>query len=190
VLETVSFTFKGEDKKDKSYLDRKAATVLESARQLSRFCDVYKAEFPGTNGHESDSQLMSNLKELNRLSERPWVLLSAGVDYPMFKHQVEMAMECGASGVLGGRAFWKEYFDQGSPEAADKFLRGEACNRVAEINEIVQKRATPLVQALRSGYGRPPLHAHRREMAGQVRRVECGRGGGWIERGRCVLGEW
>lgn len=142
VLETVSFTFKGEDKKDKSYLDRKAATVLESARQLSRYCDVYKAEFPGTNGHESDSQLTSNLKELNRLSERPWVLLSAGVDYPMFKHQVEMAMECGASGVLGGRAFWKEYFDQ-TPEAADKFLRGDASNRVAEINDIVQKRATP-----------------------------------------------
>ena len=38
------------------------------------------------------------------------MLLSAGVDYDKYKKQVEMAMKAGASGVLGGRAFWKEFF--------------------------------------------------------------------------------
>ena len=54
LLETVAFPFGGEKKTDASFLNRKAATVIESARQLSRFCDIYKAEFPGTMGHESD----------------------------------------------------------------------------------------------------------------------------------------
>ena len=47
LLETVAFPFGGEKKTDAGYLDRKAETVIESARQLSRYCDVYKAEFPG-----------------------------------------------------------------------------------------------------------------------------------------------
>ena len=77
LLETVAFPFGGEKKTDASFLNRKAKTVIESARELSRFCDIYKAEFPGTMGHESDKQLRDNLAALNAASERPWVLLSA-----------------------------------------------------------------------------------------------------------------
>ena len=80
LLETVAFPFGGEKKTDASFLNRKATTVIESARELSRFCDIYKTEFPGTMGHESDKQLRDNLAALNAASERPWVLLSAGVD--------------------------------------------------------------------------------------------------------------
>ncbi len=46
LLETVAFPFDNEKKDSKSFLDRKADTVVESARQLSRFCDVYKGEYP------------------------------------------------------------------------------------------------------------------------------------------------
>ncbi|MCS6852714.1 MAG: tagatose-bisphosphate aldolase, partial [Gemmataceae bacterium] len=117
--------------------------VIESARQLSRFCDVYKAEFPGTLGRETERQLLDNLKALNAASERPWVLLSAGVDFPDYKRQVEMAVSAGASGVLGGRAFWKEYFLQDGPQAREQFARTEAAERVRQIDDIVRSRATP-----------------------------------------------
>ncbi len=143
LLETVAFPFGGEKKDSKSFLDRKAETVIESARQLSRFCDVYKAEFPGFLGHESDGQLQKNLEKLNAASERPWVLLSAGVDFPDYKKQVEMAMSASASGVLGGRAFWKEYFQQEGPGARERFANGEAADRVRQIDEIVKKSAKP-----------------------------------------------
>src|SRR5262249_29143378 len=126
LLETVAFPFGSEKKDSKDYKARKAETVIESARHLSRFCDIYKAEFPGHFGQESDSQLRENLKALNAASERPWVLLSAGVDYADYKKQVEMAMDCGASGILGGRAFWKEFFLQDGPAAREKFARTEA----------------------------------------------------------------
>src|SRR6516225_9410193 len=44
LLEPVAFPYNGEKKTDKAYIDRKAETVIESARQISGLCDVYKAE--------------------------------------------------------------------------------------------------------------------------------------------------
>src|SRR5205807_9284139 len=92
LLETVAFPFDGEKKDTPAYLARKAETVIESARILSRFCDIYKAEFPGHLGKDSEAQLRKNLQELNAASERPWVLLSAGVDFSAYKEQVHMAV--------------------------------------------------------------------------------------------------
>jgi tagatose 1,6-diphosphate aldolase len=143
LLETVAFPFGGEKKTDASFLNRKASTVIESARQLSRFCDIYKAEFPGTMGRDSDGQLRDNLQALNAASERPWVLLSAGVDYPDYFKQVQMAMGVGASGVLGGRAFWKEYFLQDGSEARSQFAATTAFKRVADVNAVVREQGTP-----------------------------------------------
>lgn len=143
LLEPIAFPYGGEKKTDPKYIARKAETVIESARQVSQFCDVYKAEFPGTLGHESDEQLHDNLHALSEASERPWVLLSAGVDYPDYYKQVKMAMECGCSGVLGGRAFWKEYFLQDGEEAKTRFAATEGHKRVADVDAIVRDRGTP-----------------------------------------------
>ena len=143
LLEPVAFPIGSEKKTDPSFLERKARTTIESARILSGLCDVYKAEFPGTLGYESDSQLIDNLHALDAACVTPWVLLSAGVDYPDYLKQVKMAMECGASGVLGGRAFWKEYFQQPTPEARSKFAAETARARVAEVDGVVRSQAKP-----------------------------------------------
>jgi tagatose 1,6-diphosphate aldolase len=143
LLETVAFPFGGEKKTDPGYINRKAATVIDSARHLSRFCDIYKAEFPGNLGHDSDKQLRDNLQALNAASERPWVLLSAGVDYADYFKQVQMAVEAGASGVLGGRAFWKEYFLQDGAQARTQFAATTALKRVSDVNTVVREHATP-----------------------------------------------
>ncbi len=143
LLETLSFPFGGEKKSDASYLNRKGRTVIESARRLSRFCDIYKAEFPGTMGHDKEQQLEENLHALDAASERPWVLLSAGVDYRDYLAQVEMAMGAGASGILGGRAFWKEYFQQDGSQARSQFAATTARQRVASVDAIVRSRGTP-----------------------------------------------
>lgn len=143
LLETVAFPFAGEKKDSPSFITRKPETVIESARQLSRYCDVYKAEFPGTLGKDSDNQLQKNLETLNAVCERPWVLLSAGVDFPDYKRQVEMAVRAGASGVLGGRAFWKEYFLQEGQAARAKFASEEAAQRVRQVDAIVKEKGQP-----------------------------------------------
>jgi len=67
------------------------------------------------------------------------------VDYDQFRKQVELALAAGASGVLGGRAFWKEYFveKRKGPEAGAKYLREVCAKRVREVNDLVNQRATP-----------------------------------------------
>ena len=143
LLEPIAFPYGAEKKTDKAYLDRKAETVIETARVISQYCDVYKAEFPGTLGHDSDEQLVNNLHALSEASVRPWVLLSAGVDYPDYLKQVKMAMECGCSGVLGGRAFWKEYFVQDGAAARTQFAATEGLKRVAAVDAVVREQGTP-----------------------------------------------
>ena len=165
LLETVAFPFGGEKKTDPSFINRKAATVIDSARQLSRFCDVYKAEFPGNLGHDSDKQLRDNLQALNASSERPWVLLSAGVDYADYYKQVQMALEAGASGVLGGRAFWKEYFLQDGAPARSQFAATTALKRVADVNTLVRERRHALVGPLRSQQREPGFNPRHRRLA-------------------------
>ena len=108
---------------------------------------------PATLGHDSDKQLRDNLQALNAASERPWVLLSAGVDYPDYYKQVQMAMEAGASGVLGGRAFWKEYFLQDGAQARSQFAATTALKRVADVNTLVRERRHPLVCPIRLHQG-------------------------------------
>jgi tagatose 1,6-diphosphate aldolase len=144
LLEPLHFAYKvnGTEEAKDVVAKRKAKTVIETAHYLSRYCDIYKAEFPGTLGVESDSQLMDNLKRLNDACVKPWVLLSAGVDYDKYKKQVEMAMKAGASGILGGRAFWKEFFTYATPAERQKFAETECVRRVQETDAIV-KSGTP-----------------------------------------------
>jgi tagatose 1,6-diphosphate aldolase len=144
LLEPLHFAYKvdGVEESKEKVAGRKAKTVIDTAHYLSRYCDVYKAEFPGTFGVETDAQLADNLKRLNDACVKPWVLLSAGVDYDKYKKQVEMAMKAGASGVLGGRAFWKEFFTHPSPADRQKFAETECVRRVQETDAIV-KTGTP-----------------------------------------------
>ncbi len=155
LLEPIHFPFNGEDAKADAVTKRKAATVIDSARILSRYCDIFKAEFPGTMGVDSDATMTDNLKKLNDVCAKPWVLLSAGVDYPQYKKQVEMAMKAGASGVLGGRAFWKEYFTYKSEGDRAKFAETECVGRVKEIDAIV-RTGTPWFA--KYGYAMSDLH--------------------------------
>jgi tagatose 1,6-diphosphate aldolase len=143
LLEPIAAPRPGESATDAGHLDRKPGTVLESARLLSRHCDVYKAEFPGTLDREDDETLRDALEALGSICERPWVLLSAGVDYGTYVEQVRMAMACGASGVLAGRAFWREYFGQADADARGRFAATEGVRRLAEVGAIVREDATP-----------------------------------------------
>ena len=161
LLETLSYPFQGEEKRSPSYLDRKATTVIDTARHLSGLCDVYKAEFPGTLGRDSAAQLADNLKALDEASRKPWVLLSAGVDYPEYESQVALALAHGASGVLGGRAFWKEYFSFDGEAARVHFLRTEGLRRMAAVDSLVKKNGKPWFKKHRltkARFARCPIH--------------------------------
>jgi len=44
------------------------------------------------------------------LSQIPWILLSRGADYTLFKEQLLIASDNGCWGFLAGRSLWQDYF--------------------------------------------------------------------------------
>ena len=165
LLETVAFPFGGEKKTDASFLNRKAATVIESARQLSRFCDIYKAEFPGTMGHESDNQLRDNLTALNAASERPWVLLSAGVDYPDYFKQVQMAMGVGRLGRPGRSSVLEGVLPPGRSRSPQSVRRDDGLQTSGRRRHGRPRARNSLVRPLRLDQGRPGVDPGHRGLA-------------------------
>lgn len=118
--------------------------VVESARRLTALgITVLKAEFPVDAKQNQDEQdWAAACAELSAASAVPWVLLSAGVDFDIYLRQVIAACGNGASGVLCGRAVWKESI-QLSGDARASFLQYTAVPRFQEIAATVSASARP-----------------------------------------------
>ncbi len=126
----------GEEKGDKNspaYQQRRVKNIIEATRLIGPSTDILKLEFPGDD----------HLEELNQVAIRPWVLLSAGVNFGVFEKQVESTMKAGCSGIMAGRAIFKEWLDPKSPQfQSDTFLVGEAVQRLQKLNALVDQFAT------------------------------------------------
>jgi tagatose 1,6-diphosphate aldolase len=139
LLMTEALSFPRRDAEERDYqsprfLERRGKNIIQSAELLGPHTDILKLEFPGE----------ERLAELDRTALRPWVLLSAGADYEIFKRQVDSAVRRGASGMMAGRAIFKEWLDPSSPHfQSAAFLSGEAVQRIQELSGIIQRHATP-----------------------------------------------
>jgi tagatose-1,6-bisphosphate aldolase len=91
--------------------------------------DVFKIEFPG-------SDYLSK-KISNMLSQIPWILLSRGADYTLFKEQLLIASDNGCWGFLAGRSLWQDYFSFTKELEKEKFLKETLPSRFEEIKQIV-----------------------------------------------------
>ncbi|MDE0374847.1 MAG: hypothetical protein OXK16_02650 [bacterium] len=85
--------------------------VLEGVRRLGPLgAEVLKLQFPVMPGagRRDPEEWAEACAEVDRLSPVPWVILSEGSDFALFRDQVRVACAAGASGFLGGRAIWRE----------------------------------------------------------------------------------
>jgi tagatose-1,6-bisphosphate aldolase len=141
-LEPLSFSLDPTVKKLPSV--EKQQVVVETARCLTPMgVDVLKAEFPLDISEEPDRERwLEACRELSDASLAPWVLLSAGVSFEDFVHQTEIACQAGASGVLAGRAVWKEAVGL-SGDARTAFLCTTAAERLAQLKDLVSTLAKP-----------------------------------------------
>ena len=89
--------------------------------------DVFKIEFPGSK--EASLQITHLLKTT------PWILLTRGENYYLFKHQLQEAMTGGCQGFLAGRAIWQELGEH-QPEKREQFLKEVVTTRFEEIVKI------------------------------------------------------
>lgn len=92
--------------------------------------DVYKLEYPGS---PEDCEHITA-----RLGKIPWILLTRGESYGIFRNQLRAAVRAGAIGFLAGRAVWQEIADYASGHDREKFLREIVRARFKEICEIVR----------------------------------------------------
>jgi tagatose-1,6-bisphosphate aldolase len=70
------------------------------------------------------------------------VLLSGGVSFQDFVRQTEVACRSGASGVMVGRAVWREAIGLRN-NAQEAFLGKTAVDRMVELGDIVSEYSTP-----------------------------------------------
>jgi tagatose 1,6-diphosphate aldolase len=155
LVEPVSYPIEEVGISSQKFADRKPELVIETARQITSLpIDILKAEFPADMEFEQDEKkLLKICQELDRASRSPWVLLSAGVDFKTFSHQVKIACKAGASGFLAGRALWQEGVRIHSREERMNFFKSTAAPRLKELTKIVKRYGKPWYAKMGSDKG-------------------------------------
>jgi tagatose-1,6-bisphosphate aldolase len=106
--------------------------VVESLNKVLSFgvtADVFKLEYP------LDRQGCLTVSKI--LGKIPWIMLSRGENFQIFKIQLEEAMANGASGFLAGRSLWQEIGQFSDDEKRKEYLQNCVQKRFDEIASIV-----------------------------------------------------
>jgi tagatose-1,6-bisphosphate aldolase len=141
MLEPLSYSLEP-DKKLASAEKRHVVSV--TARRLTvPGVDVLKAEFPLDITNDPDeSEWDKACREISTLSQAPWILLSAAVDYATYLRQVKVACQAGASGCAVGRAVWQEAISL-ADQARLAFLKEVALPRLEALAKLCAELARP-----------------------------------------------
>ncbi len=158
VLETVGYPVGDMKTNSPEYAAMKPEIVIETARMFSGLgVDVYKAEFPADSTYEKDEATLLRLcQSLDEACDVPWVILSAGVDIDIFRDQVRIACQGGASGFLGGRAIWKKAVRLPAEERRH-FMETEGAENLRGLVEIATKHARPWTERANRGFETPHI---------------------------------
>ena len=133
------------DESEEAFAHHKADTVIRTAEALSPLgIDVLKAEFPGDpKVATSPEDLRKNCDRLSRATKVPWVVLSAGADFTVFRGLVEVACQGGASGFLAGRAIWKDAFREKTLAAQMEYVRTQGVRNFQALADLAHRHARP-----------------------------------------------
>ena len=137
VVEILTYPLERESPAD--YAAKFPGLIIEGTRMaLEHGAKVLKLPYPGN---------AEACAEVTRVAgEVPWAVLSAGVDHATFLAQVETAMRAGASGVIAGRALWKDCISLDPALRRDR-LSGVALPRLRELQDVVRRSARTLAKA-------------------------------------------
>ncbi|MDX7950559.1 tagatose-bisphosphate aldolase [Lichenihabitans sp. Uapishka_5] len=129
VVEFLTYELPGESRDD---YQARFPTLIEDGTRicLELGSKVLKLPYPGS------AAACAKVTEL--CGSVPWAVLSAGVDHETFLGQVDTAMANGASGVIAGRALWKDCISLDRAVTQDRLTR-IAVPRLRQIQGIVAK---------------------------------------------------
>lgn len=131
VVEFLTYALPGEDA---AAYKAKFSSLIEGGTRmcLDAGSKVLKLPYPGS--AESCARITAMCGDV------PWSVLSAGVDHETFIGQVETAMQSGASGVIAGRALWKDCVSLDRAEQR-RLLETRAVPRLKQIQDILDRFA-------------------------------------------------
>lgn len=143
LVEPVSYPLDGEAAED--YGAKKTEIVTATAEKMTALpIDVLKAEFPADMKLiMNDDALLDACRALDTASRTPWVILSAGADFDVFRRQVELACRAGASGFLGGRAIWQEAVEINDRTERRRFFETTGLERLEELIRLTRLYGRP-----------------------------------------------
>ncbi len=162
-FEFVGYDPAGGDVDSLEYAKKKPEIVAKSMQEFSKpqyQVDVLKVEIPVnmkfTEGAKSfkGEKAYSKKEALDfyvataKVTAKPFIYLSAGVDDDEFRESLELAAEAGVAynGVLCGRATWKEgipvYAKQGV-KALEEWLQDRGVKNIQALNAVLEKGAKP-----------------------------------------------
>ena len=129
VVEFLTYALPGESPADYA---AKVPWLVEQGTRISLDCGakVLKLPYPGS------AEACASVSRL--AGEVPWAVLSAGVDHETFLGQVEIAMQNGASGVIAGRALWKDCISLDRAVQRDR-LQSVAVPRLRQIQAVLER---------------------------------------------------
>lgn len=126
-------TYQLADESDADYRAAFTGLIVDSARiSVQLGAKVLKLPYPGS--AEGCAAVTAACGDV------PWAVLSAGVDHATFIGQVDIAMQNGASGVIAGRALWKDCISLDAARQRDR-LETIASARLKEIQGVLDRYA-------------------------------------------------
>lgn len=108
------------------YEDRNIEVAWEMVKRYSKWVDVLKLEYPGSE---------EGCRKISEAAEVPWVLLSRGMKFENYKQALEIACKAGASGFAVGRAVWQEAMGL-SRDQRKEFLKTTGRERFKKLIKI------------------------------------------------------
>jgi tagatose 1,6-diphosphate aldolase len=156
-LECVGYA-EGMDEKGLEYAKKKPSIVTGAMQEFTKDrygVDVMKVEIPvnmkfvegstvfGGQKAYSKQEAMQHFRHAADVSTKPFIYLSAGVSNAEFTEGLALAGEAGTkfSGVLCGRATWKDGISIYAKEGGDAFrtwLESEGVKNISNVNERVK----------------------------------------------------
>ena len=123
--------------------ENRALKVYQSALRASEIgADILKLEFPVDVSVESDKAIWEDACQRLSSIGKPWVLLSAGVNFETFCQQVKVACKAGASGFIAGRAVWGDACQIPYSARRIDWLESTGVDRMKRLVDIANQYAT------------------------------------------------
>ena len=163
LLELLVYPFKDDENHTTEYQEqkqKKTQHVIDSVKEFAKDeykVDIFKLESPVDSSMLEGDITNETEKAFSYLAEatndKPWVVLSSGMDKDSFYKCLELAYINGASGYLAGRTIWLDAFkNYPNIEKVEEGLKNASVSYVKKLNELTARNAQSLDTFFNNGF--------------------------------------